>query len=118
MKLCLQRASVDMSDDIDAPHTKEFEVPDGISIERIVKNYIQSGYLPIIAGGYATWSVFSNIPIAIIAQEWLEPKMFFVPKNKLDIQNDTLRIYVNYHAQIIPDIVYKIFWGLQFTVSS
>lgn len=118
MKVYLQRASVSMGDDVDAPHSKEFEVCDGISIERIIKDNIQSDYLPIVAGGYATWSVFSNIPIAIIAQEWLEPKTFFIPKNKLDIQDDTLRIFVNYHAQISPDIVYNIFRGLQFRVSS
>ena len=117
MKVILQRASVAMGDDIDAPHTKEFEVPDGISVERIIKDYIRCGYLPIIAGGHATWSVFSNIPLAIIAQEWIEPKTFFIPKNQLDIQNDTLRLYVNYHAQISPDTVYKIFWGLQLRVS-
>jgi hypothetical protein len=117
MKIYLERASVSMNDDINAPHAKEFEAPEGISIERIIKNYISSGYLPLVAGGHATWSVFSNIPIAIIAQEWLEPKMFFTPMKQLDIQNDTIRLFVNYHAQTNPDTVYKVFWGLQLKAS-
>ncbi len=117
MKVYMQRSSVSIGDDVYAPHEKEFEVPDGTPIEWIVKNHISSGYLPLIAGGYATWSVFSNVPVAIIAQEWLEQKMFLTSMDKLDIQNGILRIYINYHAQINPDIVYKIFWGLQLRAS-
>jgi hypothetical protein len=104
-----------MNDDIDAPHKKEYEAPTGTPIEWMVKNLIGSGYLPMIEGGHATWSVFSNVPVAIVAQEWLDPQMFFLPStDKLDFRNGNLWIYVNYHAQIKPDIVYGIFQGLRF----
>lgn len=118
MKVYIERTSVSMGDDMDAPYKKEFEIPDGTPIDWIVKNLISSGYLPLIAGGHATWSVFSNVPVAIVAQEWLDPKILpLLSMNKLDFRDSNLWIFVNYHAQINPDIVYKILWGLRLKVN-
>jgi hypothetical protein len=118
MKICLQRASVSIGDDTDAPHIKELEVNDNTPIEETIKKIVHSGYLPKISGGKATWTVFSNVPIAVIAKQWQEPQMFsLISSQELDIQNKVLRLFFNYHAQFDPDIVYEIFEGLQLKVS-
>ena len=109
MKIYLSRASVSMADDVIAPHPREIEVPDGTSIKDIIGIVAHSDYLPSIGGGRATWSVVSNVPLAVIAQQWSEPKTFFMLSMKLlDIQNGVLRLYFNYHAQIDPEITYQI----------
>jgi hypothetical protein len=71
----------------------------------------RSGYLASIEGGKATWSAASNIPLAVIAQQWSDPKPLpglpFAAR-RLDVRGDTLRIHFSYHAQQDPDVVYEV----------
>jgi hypothetical protein len=49
------------------------------------------------------------VPLAVIAQQWTEPKTFFILSTKiLDIQSGILRLHFNYHAQVDPELTYKI----------
>ena len=113
MNIYISRASVTAGDDIAAPHAKNLSVPDGTSLEEIVKSIAKSGYLPSISGGEASWSVTSNVPLAIVAEQWHEPRMLpHLPTNEhLDLEQGTLRVYFNYHAQIDPELLYRVFWG-------
>lgn len=114
MKIYVSRRSVAAGDDINAPNSDSLSVPDGTDLGKIVRGIAQSGYLPKIAGGQATWSVTSNVPVAIVAQQWAEPRMLDpLNLNELDLRDGILRLYFNYHAQIDPETVYKVFWGFR-----
>lgn len=113
MKVYVSRGSVAAGDDVDAPNARLLSVPDGTEPVDIIKNIVQSGYLPSIAGGHATWSVTSHILLAVVAQQWSEPRMFMARQDVLDYEQGTLRLYFNYHAQIDPETVFKVFWGFR-----
>lgn len=113
MELYVSRSSVAAGDDVDAPNAMSLSVPDGTEPVEIIKSIVQSGYLPSIAGGQATWSVTSNIVLAVVAQQWSEPRMFMARQDDLDYEQGTLRLYFNYHAQIDPETVFKVFWGFR-----
>jgi hypothetical protein len=114
MKIYVSRRSVAAGDDFNAPNSESLSVPDGTDLREIVRGIAQSGYLPGIAGGQATWSVTSNVPVAIVAQQWAEPRMLDpLSLNELDRKDGVLRLYFNYHAQIDPETVYKVFWGFR-----
>jgi hypothetical protein len=108
MKISLTRSSVCAADDLEPPHQRELKLPDSDSLEQILIAVIKSNYLPKISGGYATWSVTSAIPVAVIAQQWTEPRMLFLlPKDlkNLDREEGILKLHFNYHAQLDPEIV-------------
>jgi len=113
MKVYVSRSSVAAGDDVNAPNADSLSVPDGTSLEEIIKVIAQSGYLPRISGGQASWSVASNIPLAVVAQQWSVPRMLpsLARLDDLDNKHGILRLYFNYHSQIDPEIVYKVFWG-------
>jgi hypothetical protein len=107
----MSRASVCAGDDVDAPHGETLSFPDGTSVLEILTQVAQSGYLASVAGGEATWSATSNIPLAVIAQQWSRPKplprlSYSAPH--LDVTGDILRIHFNYHAQFDPEVVYEV----------
>lgn len=111
VKLSLTRTSASAGDDVDAPHKFAIEVPNDFSLDDIASAIQKSSYIPKIQFGKATWSVTSGVPIAVIAQQWPEPKIVtnieFV-RDRLDLKDGTVRAHVNYHAQIDPDIVLEI----------
>jgi len=111
MKIILTRESVAMGDDIDAPHHFEMTLAAGASLYAIIRVVFQSNYLASIAGGKATWTVISRIPIAVVAQQWGEPKMLTpVPSlHSLNFSDDVLSLHFDYRAQQDPNLVYKEF---------
>lgn len=118
MKILASRASVAAGDDVEAPHMREFIFKEGTSLINALE-HIRRDYLPRIAGGEATWSVCSNVPVAIIAQQWNEPKMMLFPSDNykvLDMEDGFLKIHFNYHAQVDPNVVLKIFFGFRLKV--
>jgi len=51
------------------------------------------------------------MPIAVIAQQWTEPRMLFLLSKdlaNLDLKEGVLRVHFNYHAQLDPEIVFKV----------
>ncbi|GAA3964281.1 hypothetical protein [Hymenobacter antarcticus] len=111
MKVRLTRESVAMGDDDDAPHHCEITVADDASLLAIIKVVLQSHYLASIAEGKATWTVISRIPIAIVAQQWAEPRML-TPVSSLSSLNflgNVLSMHFDYRVQQDPDLVYEEF---------
>jgi len=91
-------------------------VAEGTDLREIVQVIAASGYLPRIAGNQATWSVTSNVLVAVVAQQWIEPRMLVLdPMNfdELDQSDAVLRLHFNYHAQIDPEAAYRVFWGFR-----
>lgn len=116
MKVYLTRESVCAGDDGDAPHAEEIAVVDGAGIRDIIAIIAKSGYLASIIGGEATWSASSRILLAVIAQQWPEPRMlsqFPTRLESLDVRGGILHIHFNYHAQQSPDTVYDVLQRIQ-----
>jgi hypothetical protein len=116
MNIYATRSSVAAGDDVDAPHARIFSFAQDSSLEQIVSGIVSSNYLAMISGGRATWTVVSQIPLAVVAQEWEKPRMFPMieeQRKQLDLCEGTLRIHFNYHGQIDPEVVYRIFWGFR-----
>ena len=77
MEIYLNRDSVCAADDIDS-HEKIIIVDDSMPPDEIIKTIKELNYLPEIWGGYATWTLSSKIPIAV-----LNPKVPPYPKLNL-----------------------------------
>jgi hypothetical protein len=116
VRLLATRDSVAAGDDVDAPHLLEMDGPPGEDLEAAIAMVLRTGYLPSISGGRATWSVSSGTVLAVVAQEWAAPKMFWrmEPSYRgLDVVRGTLRLHFSYHAQHPPETVYEILRRLQ-----
>ena len=109
-KLILTRDSVGAGDDISAPHTKI----QSLNIEKGIISLMKEAkekYLPSnIQGGKATWLAQCNKKsIAIIAQEWSEPRI--IDKNikieNLLNDNGDLLIFFIYLSQDDPENAYN-----------
>jgi hypothetical protein len=82
---------------------------DDVPIEEVIARIVASRYLPTIAGDRATWSVTSNVPIAVVAQAWTAPR--FLSATPLDPaalarQAGAITLYFRYHAQLDPEVVF------------
>ena len=112
LRLQLTRSSVALVDDMDAPHLEEVNLPDEVTVEEIATWIVENRYLPQnIQGGKATWSLVSNRPIAILAQQWDKPKLLWRCPDSLkglNFANGVLRAHLHYHAQQDPDVVYEV----------
>jgi hypothetical protein len=111
MKIKLTRDSVAAGDDVDAPHLKEFEVSGNLTTSSILQQILSMNYLANISGGNATWSLASTKPLALIAQQWPEPKLLAWTNpilSELSNGNEELSLRFNYHAQSDPEVVYKV----------
>jgi hypothetical protein len=104
-----------MGDDVDAPHNSEFTIADNTSIATIIEKVLHSNYLASIEGGNATWSAVSNFPLAVLAQQWISPKMLppVPPLATLNFADNTLSLHFHYYAQQNPDLVYDQLYNAQ-----
>lgn len=55
MRVVVQRDSVSMADDIQAPHSDDFEIPREMSLKDFFDQICFDRYLPGIITGEATW---------------------------------------------------------------
>ena len=111
MKLHITRDSVALGDDIDAPHDASLTIHEPRSIPELVAAVIERYPLPRISAGRATWVLMSRVPLAVLAQEWSEPRTFTRPADwsrDLDWEGKTLRLHIRYLAQKPPDLVYEV----------
>lgn len=110
MKLELTRDSVAIGDDIDAPHFREIVIDENATSLDLARQILGMRYLANIGIGEATWSISTDIPVAIIAQQWKEPKLVN-PVNstikELAMGGDRLKVHINYHCQEDPDKILK-----------
>jgi hypothetical protein len=116
MKAYFTRDSVCAGDDGDAPHAREIEVPDDVTVDALVRLVWREADLPRIAGERATWCISSGVPLAVIAQQWPEPRpiSFLPPKlTDLDVMGATVRFHISYFAQEDPETVYGVLRRLQ-----
>ena len=115
MKAYVTRDSVCAGDDGDAPHARTLELPDDMTHENLVRRVVEAVRLPSIIGGNASWCVSSGIPLAVIAQQWDEPKLLhFIPPKyaELDVSGDTIKLHFSYFAQQDPNVVFDVLYRL------
>ena len=112
MEILLSRSSVCAGDDVES-HDKRITLPDGLPLDAIIERVVASSYLPCIAGGKATWSVWATIfeheghsPVAVVAQEWETTRL--LTKAILYRGRPELSLRFRYHAQQEPTIVYEV----------
>jgi hypothetical protein len=78
--LIVWRDSVAAGDDADAPHEWILAVGPDATVSEVVERVLRAapGYLASIGGGKATWIIETDRPIAVVAQQWEEPR-YLVP---------------------------------------
>ena len=121
MRVYVSRASVSAGDDCDVPHGQSFDVVTDSSIESIISVIVSSGYLPTIAGGRATWSVSSLVPLAVVSQGNVEPIMLpiahLVNLKHLDMRDGALHLHFSYHTQLASETVRQVLGALKLRAS-
>ncbi|RKN40142.1 hypothetical protein [Streptomyces hoynatensis] len=73
MRVRVDRSSVAMGDDA-LPHAETLDVPPGASLAEVVDGIVAGHFLATIAGGRATWVLVADRPLAVLAQQWDEPR--------------------------------------------
>jgi hypothetical protein len=114
MKVVATRHDAHPGDD---PVPLEFTVAEDAPPQDVIRRAAEPGWLPSIAGGKATWSVVSDGPLAVVAQQWSEPRYLpFIGERWLNAprRDGALRLHFNYHAQSVPEDVYRMLWGMKF----
>ena len=99
-----------MGDDVDAPHEREFDFRESTSVGDAIDQIVHSGYLASVKGG-ATWSVVSNVPVAVVAQAWARSRaVSWQPQTlaSLKVDGGCVRLHFNYHTQVNPEIVLEV----------
>jgi hypothetical protein len=104
----LERDSVCAADDLTAPNAMYLSVATTTSLSDAMNLINDMDYLPRIAGGKATWVAMTNRPLAVIAQEWAEPRFlvgFETPLGDL-VAKDGI-IFFRYFEQNPPEDVFR-----------
>src|SRR5262245_3242138 len=116
MEVQVTRESVAAGDDSYAPHQRIFTVPDSVTVEPVVLAVFRTYELPQIFGGHATWCVSSSVPLAVVAQQWPEPRMASAfPRSIADCDRSgtRLKLHFSYFAQLDPEIVFEVLQRLR-----
>jgi hypothetical protein len=74
VNIIVWRDSVAAGDDIFAPHEIKIKVEDDEGIKSALEKILATRYLPSIQGGKATWILVGRKPLAVLAQQWSEPR--------------------------------------------
>lgn len=112
-RLTIQRTSVSLPDDIDAPHLLSIELLDE-PLRQTLARLIELPYLPEIAGREGTWIVETNETprrsLAVVAQQWSAPRLLIADsvaiQDVVDLST-TPHIWFTYAGQTDPDELYR-----------
>ena len=109
MSVIIWRDSVAMGDDADAPHEWAVPLPADATVASLVTKILRKGYLAEIAGGLATWIVEGSQPVAVLAQQWSEPRWLVdsgMPVAALRRKAGRANFEIRYWCQVAPERVY------------
>ena len=110
MTVVIWRDSVAMGDDVDAPHEWAMPAMGNTTIGEIVDAMVRERYLASIIGGRATWIVEGNRPLAVVAQQWTEPRWLVTPELPLAVlrrPSGRPDLEIRYWCQADPDRVFE-----------
>ncbi|QIO08085.1 hypothetical protein [Acinetobacter lanii] len=113
IEVVIQRDSVSMGDDIQAPHAYRVWISSQTTIEACCTELNLHLYLPKIVTGEAVWTVENaqGDAMLLIAQQWAD-LYYFVPQHSLllehlifDETHQAYTLYLRYHMQIDPQLL-------------
>lgn len=107
--LVVWRDSVAAGDDADAPHEWRLAISAEATVADVVNGIASAGYLASISTGEATWIIEGARPIAVVAQQWTEPRFLVdsaTPVHELVKPSGQPHIEVRYWIQVSPDCVF------------
>lgn len=109
-KISVLRESVCMADDLEE-HKIIIKINRNTKLCDFLSCLLKTRFLALISGGKATWVLkLNDILLAVVAQEWDEPK-YLVNRNKNvnEILNESPggEVYFKYLAQINPEKTYQ-----------
>ncbi|HEX2948437.1 MAG TPA: hypothetical protein VHV83_02525 [Armatimonadota bacterium] len=111
-KLIIWRRSVCAGDDVDAPHELVLKTH-VMTLRDLATHLLKIRYPASIAGGKATWILEAvgkkNRPLAVLAQQWSEPRYLVDPDTDITAfinPGNRYDLYLNYWCQIDPDIAF------------
>lgn len=111
IEVVIQRDSVSMGDDIQAPHAYRVWMLSQMTLEQGVSEFNFHLYLPKIVTGEAVWTLENKDgkSIALMAQQWqsihyfIDPHLQFSEQFIFDEPLQGHLIFVRYHQQIQPE---------------
>ena len=110
MSVVIWRDSVAAGDDADAPHEWRLAADAGATVEWVVRTIQSARYLASIIGGRATWIVEGARPLAVLAQQWTEPRFLVDPATPIHAvvrAAGSPHLEVRYWVQVDPDHVFE-----------
>jgi hypothetical protein len=108
--LIVWRDSVAAGDDADAPHEWILPVSPDATVSDVVERVLRVSprYLASIGGGRATWILETGRPIAVVAQQWEEPRYLVpasVPVWSVVSPASRPHLQARYWCQVEPELV-------------
>ena len=109
MMINVDRGSVAMGDDV-LSHAQTIDLQPGTSLADCVAYLLERHFLASIAGGRATWILVADRPLAVVAQQWDEPR-FLVdssrPISSFGAEGRGVSLMFRYWMQHDPDHVFE-----------
>ena len=109
LQITIWRDSVCAGDDADAPHEVRLVLPREVSVGSLADRIIERRYLASVAGDRATWILNGRRPLAVFAQQWLQPRFLISPESLLAPLIDLTtspHLQFRYWCQVDPDRVF------------
>jgi hypothetical protein len=106
-RFVIGRDSVHASDE---PHALTRVVGHDENLDHLVKEIRPADYLPSISGGKATWILYATKPLAVLAQQWSEPRYLVNPESSVQTFVDLSakrQLEFVYWCQADPDQVFE-----------
>ncbi|MGI5415569.1 hypothetical protein [Actinomadura luteofluorescens] len=104
----VDRGSVAAGDDV-LPHARSIDVPPGTPLGDVVAGLLEGHFLAVIAGGRATWILVASRPLAVVAQQWDEPRYLVDASQPISSFGDDggrVSLMFRYWKQHDPDHVF------------
>jgi hypothetical protein len=108
VKVTVDRMSVAAGDDA-VPHARLIDVPPDRRLSDVVNDLVEHHYLASIVGGRATWIlVAGQRPLAVLAQQWAEPRYLVDSAQPISSfgTTDGVSLMFRYWLQRDPDHVF------------
>jgi hypothetical protein len=104
----VDRGSVAAGDDV-LPHARSIDVPPETPLSDVVAGLLERRFLAMIAGGRATWILVADRPLAVVAQQWDEPRFLVDASGPISSFGDDggrVSLMFRYWMQHDPDHVF------------
>ncbi|MFG2245755.1 hypothetical protein [Spirillospora sp. NPDC048823] len=104
----MDRGSVAMGDDA-LPHAETIDLPPETSLSDVVAYLLDRHFLASIASGEATWILVADSPLAVVAQQWDEPRYLVDSSRPINSfgADGRVSLMFRYWKQHDPDHVFE-----------